>query len=95
MLVVSVFFFGISTMFSYNYYGVKSLSFLVGAERAHLYNYFYLPSIVVASVVTASSVIDLIDGTFALMAIPTMTSTLLLSTKVMCAARAYFGKLAQ
>jgi AGCS family alanine or glycine:cation symporter len=93
LLVVSVFFFGISTMFSYNYYGVKSLSFLVGAERAHLYNYFYLPSIVAASVVTASSVIDLIDGMFALMAIPTMTSTLLLSPKVMRAARAYFERL--
>lgn len=95
LLVVSVFFFGISTMFSYNYYGVKSLSFLIGAERAHLYNYFYLPSIVVASVVTASSVIDLIDGMFALMAIPTMTSALLLSPKVMQAAREYFGKFAE
>jgi AGCS family alanine or glycine:cation symporter len=79
-------------MFSYNYYGIKSLAFLVGAERAHLYNYLYLPSIVVASVVTASAVIDLIDGTFALMAIPTMTSTLLLSPKVMQAARTYFDK---
>jgi AGCS family alanine or glycine:cation symporter len=95
LLVVCVFFFGISTMFSYNYYGVKSLSFLVGAERAHLYNYLYLPSIVVASVVTASSVVNLIDGMFALMAIPTMTSTLLLSPKVMQAARTYFRKLEQ
>lgn len=93
LLVICVFFFGISTMFSYNYYGVKSLSFLIGAERGHLYNYLYLPSIVVASVVTASSVIDLIDGMFALMAIPTMTSTLLLSPKVMKAAREYFAKL--
>jgi len=65
----------------------------VGAERAHLYNYFYLPSIVLASVVTVSSVENLIDGMFALMAIPTMTSALLLSPKVMRAARAYFEKL--
>ncbi len=92
LLVICVFFFGVSTMFSYNYYGVKSLSFIVGAERAHLYNYLYLPSIIVASVVTVSSVVDLIDGMFALMAIPTMTSALLLSPKVMKAARAYFGR---
>ncbi|MDA0206303.1 MAG: amino acid carrier protein [Acidobacteria bacterium] len=95
LLVICVFFFGVSTMFSYNYYGVKSLSFIVGAERAHLYNYFYLPSIIVASVVTVSSVVDLIDGMFALMAIPTMTSALLLSPKVMKAARAYFQKFDQ
>lgn len=93
LLVICVFFFGVSTMFSYNYYGVKSLSFIIGAERAHLYNYLYLPSILVASVVTTSAVIDLIDGMFALMAIPTMTSALLLSPKVMRAAKIYFGKL--
>jgi AGCS family alanine or glycine:cation symporter len=93
LLVICVFFFGISTMFSFNYYGVKALSFVAGAKHAHLYNYFYIPSIILASVVTAGAVIDLIDGMFALMAIPTMTSALLLSPKVMQAARTYFAKL--
>lgn len=93
LLVLCVFFFGISTMFSFNYYGVKALSFIAGARHGHLYNYLYIPSILVASVVTAGAVIDLIDGMFALMAIPTMTSALLLSPKVMSAARAYFAKL--
>jgi AGCS family alanine or glycine:cation symporter len=93
LLVICVFFFAISTMFSFNYYGVKALSFVAGAKHAHLYNYFYIPSIVVASVVTAGAIIDLIDGMFALMAIPTMTSALLLSPKVMKAARTYFTKL--
>lgn len=93
LLVICVFFFAISTMFSFNYYGVKALSFVAGARHAHLYNYFYIPSIVVASVVTAGAIIDLIDGMFALMAIPTMTSALLLSPKVMKAARTYFAKL--
>ena len=39
------------------------------------------------------AVFDLIDGVFALMAIPTMTATLLLSPHVMRAARDYFRRL--
>jgi AGCS family alanine or glycine:cation symporter len=93
LLVVCVFFFGISTMFSYNYYGTKALGFLIGAERKHLYNYLYLPSIVIGAVSSISAVISLIDGMFALMAIPTMTSSLLLAPRVMAAARDYFGRL--
>ena len=80
-------------MFSYNYYGTKALGFLIGAERKNLYNYLYLPSIVIGAVSSISAVISLIDGMFALMAIPTMTSSLLLAPRVMAAARDYFGRL--
>jgi AGCS family alanine or glycine:cation symporter len=93
LLVVCVFFFGISTMFSYNYYGTKALGFLIGAERKNLYNYLYLPSIVIGAISSISAVISLIDGMFALMAIPTMTSSLLLAPRVMAAARDYFARL--
>ena len=92
LLVVCVFFFGISTMFSYNYYGTKALGFLIGADRKNLYNYVYLPSIVVGAVTSIDAVISLIDGMMALMAIPTMTSSLLLAPRVMEAARDYFRR---
>jgi len=93
LLVVCVFFFAISTMFSFSYYGVKSLSFLIGAERGYWYNYFYISTILFGAVVTIDAVINLTDGMFALMAIPTMTSALILSPHVMRSARDYFVRL--
>ena len=92
ILIVCVLFFSLSTMFSYSYYGSKCLGFLIGAERKHYYNYFYVILIVVASVVSMDMVINIIDGMYALMAIPTMTSSLILAPKVMKAARTYFSK---
>ena len=38
-------------------------------------------------------VVNYVDGMFAVMAIPTMISTLILAPKVMLAAREYFAKL--
>lgn len=93
VLIVCVLAFSLSTMFSYSYYGSKCLGFLIGAERKHYYNYFYVILIVVASVVSMDMVINIIDGMYALMAIPTMVSSLLLAPKVMNAAKAYFKKL--
>ena len=93
ILIICVFFFSISTMFSYSYYGSKCLGFLIGAERKHYYNYFYVILIVVASVVSLTTVVNIIDGFFALMAIPTMTSALILSPRVMSAARDYFKRM--
>ena len=80
-------------MFSYSYYGTKCLGFLIGAERQHLYNYIYVTLMVVAAVASLDAAVSLIDGMYALMAIPTMTSALLLAPKVMGAARVYFDKM--
>jgi AGCS family alanine or glycine:cation symporter len=93
ILILCVLFFSLSTMFSYSYYGSKCLGFLIGAERKHYYNYFYVILIVVASVVSMDMVINIIDGMYALMAIPTMTSSLILAPRVMKAAREYFRKI--
>ncbi len=92
ILVLCVFFFAISTMFSFSYYGTKALGFLIGAERQHLYNYFYVATIMVGALVSLRGVIGLVDGAYALMAIPTMTSTLLLAPRVMETARDYFRR---
>ncbi|HKL16635.1 MAG TPA: alanine/glycine:cation symporter family protein [Balneolaceae bacterium] len=93
VLVVSVVIFAISSMLTYSYFGTKCLGFLIGAERQHYYNYFYVVTIIFGAVVSIDAVINLIDGMFAVMAIPTMTSALLLSPKVRQAAVDYGRRL--
>jgi len=93
LLLVCVSIFSISSLFSYSYYGSKCMSFIVGADKKHYYNYIYLLSIIVAAVTSLDVMLNLIDGFFALMAIPTMVSTLILAPRVMAAARKYFASL--
>lgn len=89
MLIICVLFFSASTIFTYSYYGTKCLGFLIGARYQFLYNYFYVGCVILASVSSLDAAISLIDGTFALMAIPTMISALVLSPKVMATLRDY------
>ncbi|MFT4924711.1 MAG: AGCS family alanine or glycine:cation symporter [Phenylobacterium sp.] len=93
LLMVCVVFFSITTVFTMAYYGTKCCGFVFGAHRQHLYNYFYLSMIIVGAVTSLKAVISLIDGLYAMMAIPTMVSALLLAPKVMPLAREYFAKL--
>jgi AGCS family alanine or glycine:cation symporter len=93
VLMISVASFSISSMLTYSYYGTKCWSYLAGAQRAHWYNYFYILTLVVGAVVSIDTVVNLIDGSFALMAIPTMTSAILLAPKVREAARDYMRRM--
>lgn len=95
MIAFVVLIFAASTMFTFWYYGAKCLGYLIGADQQHYYKYFYTVLIVVGSVVSLEAVFGLIDSAYALMAIPTMTATLLLSPRVLAAAKAYFAKLRQ
>jgi len=82
LLMICVFVFSISSLFSYSYYGSKCLSFLIGADKKHYYNYFYIFSIVLAATTPFAMMINFIDGVFALMAIPTMIATVALAPPV-------------
>ena len=93
LLLVAIAAFSVSSLFSYSYYGSKCLSFLIGADRKHYYNYFYLLSIILGATTSLDMMLNLIDGFFALMAIPTMTATLIMAPRVMKAARTYFSKI--
>ena len=93
ILALCVLFFAVSTMLSFTYYGEKALGFLIGAEWKHLYRYFYVAAVIFGAVTTIDAVINLTDGMYALMAIPTMTSSLLLSPKIMAEARRYFAEM--
>jgi alanine or glycine:cation symporter, AGCS family len=92
LLILCVIIFSITTMFTYSYYGSKCLNFLAGAERKHYYNYFYIFTIFLGSITTIDMVVNLIDGMFALMAIPTMTASIILAPKVMKITREYFSR---
>lgn len=92
ILILCVLIFSLTTMFTYSYYGTKCLGYLLGAERQHWYNYFYIFTIWFGAVASIDAVISLIDGMFAMMAIPTMVSALALSPKVREATVTYFAK---
>ncbi len=93
LLMICIAIFSISSLFSYSYYGTKCLSFLLGADKKHYYNYFYILSILIGSTTSLSMMINLIDGFFALMAIPTMISTLILAPRVLKEAKSYFSRM--
>ena len=81
LLMAAVLIFALSTMFTYSYYGHKCFNYLFGAKRADFYNYFYLITIVAGAVASLEVVISLVDGMYAIMAIPTMISTIYLAPK--------------
>ncbi|MEN2283058.1 alanine/glycine:cation symporter family protein [Algoriphagus sp. SE2] len=93
LLMIAVLVFALSTMFTYSYYGHKCFNYLFGAEKADYYNYFYLATIVLGAVASLDVVISLVDGMYAIMAIPTMISTLYLAPKVKEASKDYFKRM--
>lgn len=92
LLMVAVLVFALSTMFTYSYYGHKCFNYLFGADKADYYNYFYLLTIVAGAVVSLEVVVSFVDGMYAIMAIPTMVSTIYLAPKVKAASKDYFER---
>ncbi|HEX6891477.1 MAG TPA: alanine/glycine:cation symporter family protein [Chryseolinea sp.] len=93
LLLVSAFFFAITSLFSYSYYGSKAVSFMFGVNAGKYYDYFYLGTIIIGAVLSMQDVMNIIDVAYALMAVPTMTSGLILAPKVMTEAKAYFRRM--
>ena len=93
LLLAAVLTFSISTMMSYSYYGSKCSGYLFGTKSIFYYRCFYIVTIVVGAMITIEVVIDLVDGMYALMAIPTVVGSVLLSGKVMDEAKRYFASL--
>ncbi len=93
LLMICILFFAVTSLFSYSWYGSRCLGFIIGESRAHYYNYFYVATIVVGATSSLAAIMSLIDSAFAVMAIPTVVSAILLSTKVRKATTDYFDKL--
>lgn len=93
LLLIMVLVLSMTTVMTYWYYGSKCMGFLFGTAREKYYMWAYMGLIVAGSVVSLDVVINLLDGAYATMAIPTMISTLLLAPKVKDAAKDYFARL--
>ena len=93
LLILIVFIFSITTMIGYSYYGSKCAAFLFGNKSKLYYRIFYTISLIIASIISLDIVINFVDSMFALMAFPTMISTIILAPKVMREAKIYFSKI--
>ncbi|MCE7864454.1 MAG: alanine:cation symporter family protein [Bacteroidetes bacterium CHB5] len=93
LLLICAFFFAITSLFSYSYYGNKAMSFVAGVKYGRYYDYFYLATIVFGAVLSMTDVMNIIDVAYALMAFPTMISGFVLAPKVLKEARSYFARM--
>jgi alanine or glycine:cation symporter, AGCS family len=93
ILTLVVVMFAISSMISLSYYSVKCAQYLFGKRIGSYYVYVYLLTLPVAAVWSQAVVLDIVDTAFALMAIPTVTSTLFLSPKVLAALKDYMQRM--
>lgn len=93
ILTLVIILFSISTMISYSYYSLKCSRYLFGYKFGSYYVYVYILSLIFAAIWSQDIVINLLDTFFALMAIPTLIGTLLLSPKVIHATRDYFKRM--
>lgn len=93
LLLICAFFFAITSLFSYSYYGNKAMSFLAGVKAGKYYDYFYLATIVMGAILSMQDVMNIIDVAYALMAFPTMISGFILAPKVLKESRSYFSRM--
>ena len=93
LLLIIVCIFSITTIIGYSYYGSKCTAFLFGTKWKIHYRIFYTLSLIPASIISIDIVVNYVDGMFALMAIPTMISTIILAPKVIEASKKYFNSL--
>ena len=93
LFTIVVAFLSLSTMISYWYYGSVCWSFLMGAHTRDYFTFLYIALIPIGAVSSLNLVLSLVDSMFALMAIPTTLSALILSPKINKAAKAYFFKI--
>jgi len=67
LLLIVIFCFSFSTMFSYSYYGQKCTGFLFGARYSKYYNIPYLLMLVIAAVIPLRTAVSLVDLSGAVM----------------------------
>ena len=93
ILTLCITIFSMTSLFAFPYYGTKCFAFVFGTKYQGYYNYFYIASIIVGATASLSIIINLIDGVYALMSIPTMISAILLAPRVRKASIKYFREL--
>lgn len=84
--------FALSSMFSYSFYGTCCAEYLFGTRKARYYTWAYILSLVIFAVVPLGVAVGLTDLFYAFMAIPAMSTILILSGRVRAATRTFFSK---
>ena len=93
VLFICVISFGATTIFTYSYYGSACSRFLFGEKGVRVYQWIIIFFVIVFAVIPIEAAINIIDISFALMAIPTLISSVWLAPKVIERAKAYFAAL--
>ena len=91
LLLVVIFCFAVSSMFSYSFYGTHCAKYLFGENHARWYTYFYIFTLIIFAMIPLQAAVGLCDLAYFIMAVPTMTAVLALSGKVRRATDAYFA----
>ncbi|MDE7152858.1 MAG: alanine:cation symporter family protein [Muribaculaceae bacterium] len=92
LLLLIVLCFGLSSMFSYSFYGRSCASYLFGEKKSQIYTYIFILSMIVFAVIPLKAAVAVCDLFYALMTIPTMIAVIALSGKVRKATRDYFQR---
>lgn len=82
-----------TTMFTGWYFGAKCFGFLVGADKQAYFRWFFIATVIFGASVSVDVVFNVISGSYGLMALPTMVSTIILAPRVMVAARDYVSRM--
>jgi AGCS family alanine or glycine:cation symporter len=92
ILTIVIVLFSVSTLISYSYYSQKCAKYALGEKLGGKYTIFYVLSIFFGAVWKQDLVLNMLDTAFAMMSIPTVVSTLILSPKVLAATKDYFRR---
>jgi len=93
ILSVSVVLFAYSTMISWSYYGERSWTYVFGESYSMLFRIIFVIFVVLASVTSASNILDFSDLLILSMAFPNLIALYLLQGKVAAALKEYLAKL--
>ena len=90
LLLACVLCFGLSSLFSYSYFGTKCFRFLFGDRQASIYYVGYTLSIIAGAISPTLLIVSFVDIMYAIMSIPTILTAILLSPKVIEATQSHF-----
>lgn len=93
ILSISVVLFAYSTMISWSYYGERSWTYVFGERYSMLFRIIFVGFVVLASITSASNILDFSDLLILSMAFPNIIALYLLQGKVADALKEYMVKL--
>ena len=76
ILFVCVVSFGLSTIFTYSYYGSSCAKFLFGEKSVKIYQYIFIIFVFIFSITSLDLALNVIDSAFAMMAVPTLIASI-------------------